>query len=183
MKRNLLLMILSCIILCFTFSGCGSNSGGSSTEDEAVRKFLNACYVSHDKKDIMYSIMPKEYWDYLVEVSGLPEDRIFYKTFGEYIGASNDEELKSLEPDWLYEALEAKDFNDAMKKLKIEEKDDAEDEEYQYFNETLSHVDLMIDELYKAYTTDGYKGNLYKINDKWYYSKGWSWFEYGKQYD
>ena len=183
MKKNLLIMILSCIILCFTFGGCGSNSSGASTEDEAVKKFLTACFVSHDKKDIMYSIMPKEYWGYLVEASGLPEDRIFYKTFGGFIGVSNDEELKSLEPDRLCELLDAKDFDDAMKKLKIEEKYDAEDYGYQYYNETLSHIDLMVDELYEVCTTDGSEGNLYKINDKWYYSIGWSWFEYGKQYD
>lgn len=159
----------------------------SSSKEAAVENFFNSCQ-SEDIHSFLCSMAPKEYWDYCISETGLPEKKLCYKI----LNIDSDEEFANI---MSYEKQYPGEHNLDFNSLKIDDSWLNEEDDYGYssingaFNkagledsaeviyylDTPSGIDLPYEELTeeqkkaedeRVSIPDGF---LYQIDGKWYY--------------
>lgn len=200
-----LITLLTSITIAVSFTACSNDSGTSkkekgsvasnkaaSTKEEAVKNYYEA-FSSGNIDKIFGSMAPKDYLDYCVKETGLPDDRLFYR-LGR-IGSDDDfdecvayhKEILSgldglkIDDSWLDEESDSAyfDVNKSMHNAGIKS-----NIEKFYYIDPPSGIDVAYEDMSEEerkeeeerLQTPGIDikdGFLYLLDGKWYYGPEW----------
>lgn len=148
-------------------TGCGGSKGGASSEEKAIQKFITS-FLDADIEGVFAASAPNEFWDYLVEDSGLTTERFFYQL----IGCDDAEEFASEVDEW-NERFEEKGID--AKDVEIEEKSSFEDDSFSDLSHAMKYADVegKVEEAYWIELDKFSDGFLYSVDGKWYYGPEW----------
>lgn len=195
-----LITLLTSITMAASFTACESESRTAkkkksntvSTKEEAVKNYYES-FSSGNIDKIFCSAAPKEYLDYCVKETGLPEDRLFYRLgrigtdnyFDECV-SYHKEVLSGLDGLKIYDSWldEQRDsvyfgFNESMHNAGIKS-----NIEKLYYIDTPSGIDVAYEDMSEEQRREEEErlqipgidikdGYLYLLDGEWYYCPEW----------
>lgn len=165
MKKILKCTVAIVMLACTMLTGCGNgNSNGASSEEKAVQNFV-ATFLDEDIDGMFASSAPNKFWDYLVDKSGLTNERLLYQL----INCEDDDEFSS-GVDELNEYY--KDENITAKDNEIEKKENVDDEVFSSVSFAMKSADIdeSVEEVYEVEINNfEFDGIVYSVGGEWYY--------------
>lgn len=151
----LILTMLGSVLL--TRCGDDRRKAGASSEEKAVQNFI-AAYLDADIEGVLSASAPNEFWDYLIDQSGLTTERLFYQ-LGNFDDAN--EFLSNIDEGNTY--------------YEIEKKIDVGKGTFSFVNHAIQNagIEEKVEEVYEVEINYFSYGLIYRIDEKWYYGPEW----------
>lgn len=154
-------MVAGCLV------GCGGSKSGASSEEKAIQKFITS-FLDADIEGMFEASAPNEFWDYLVEDSGLTTEKFFNQLIGDDEAEEFAFEVDEWNEEFEKEGIDAKD-------VEIEEKSSLDNDFLSGLGHVMKYVGVegKVEEAYGIELDKFDEGFLYSVDGKWYYSPEW----------